>query len=96
MEILVIGIVALLVFGPKKLPELGKSLGKGLSEFRRASSELRGSLEREMENIEQEVKTQEAKTQAAQTAIPPSETGPAKDDPAPASETPHDQHEIHS
>lgn len=60
MEILVIFVVALLVFGPKKLPELGKSLGKGLSEFRRASAELRGSLEREMENIEHEVKAQEA------------------------------------
>jgi sec-independent protein translocase protein TatA len=69
MEILVIFVVALLVFGPKKLPELGKSLGKGLSEFRRASAELRGSLEREMENIEHEVKIHE--TQAASPAPPP-------------------------
>ena len=38
MELLVIFVVALLVFGPKKLPELGKSLGKGLQEFRRASA----------------------------------------------------------
>ena len=72
MEILVIFVVALLVFGPKKLPELGKSLGKGLSEFRRASAELRGSLEREMENIEHEVKGQE--TQAAAPAPAPVQT----------------------
>lgn len=69
MELLVIFVVALLVFGPKKLPELGKSLGKGLQEFRRASAELRGSLEREMENIEHEVKMQE--THAATPAPAP-------------------------
>lgn len=44
-EIFVILIVALLVFGPKKLPEIGKSLGKGLREFKKASRELTSSLE---------------------------------------------------
>lgn len=43
-EILVILIVALLVFGPQRLPELARSLGKSLAEFRRASSDLRQSL----------------------------------------------------
>lgn len=43
-EILVILIVALLVFGPDKLPELARNLGKGLAEFRRASSDLRRSV----------------------------------------------------
>src|SRR2546423_15538582 len=75
MEMLVIFVVALLVFGPKKLPELGKSLGKGLAEFRRASAELRGSLEREMENIEHEVKVQEqAKQSPTPAATIPAET----------------------
>ena len=55
----VIFIVALLVFGPRKLPELGRSLGRGISEFRRASTELRTSLEREMHGIEQETKFDE-------------------------------------
>lgn len=55
-EMLFIFVIALLIFGPKKLPELGRSLGKGLSEFRRASSELRSSLEREIESIEQDTK----------------------------------------
>jgi TatA/E family protein of Tat protein translocase len=43
-EILVILVVALLVFGPDRLPELARSLGKGLAEFRRASSDLRRSM----------------------------------------------------
>ena len=55
----VIFIVALLVFGPRKLPELGRSLGRGISEFRRASTELRSSLEREMHSIEQETRFDE-------------------------------------
>jgi len=43
-EILVILVVALLVFGPDRLPELARSLGRGLAEFRRASSDLRRSV----------------------------------------------------
>ncbi len=43
-EILVILVVALLVFGPDRLPELARNLGKGLAEFRRASSDLRRSV----------------------------------------------------
>jgi len=51
-ELIIIFVVALLVFGPKRLPELGRSLGRGLSEFRRASSELKSSIEREIEAAE--------------------------------------------
>ena len=51
-EMVVIFIVALLIFGPKRLPELGKSLGKGMAEFRRASSDLRNSIEREIESAQ--------------------------------------------
>ncbi len=43
-ELIVIFIIALLVFGPRKLPELGRSLGRGLAEFRRASEELKEGL----------------------------------------------------
>ena len=46
-ELLVIFVIALIVFGPKKLPELGKSLGKGIAEFKKASSELAKSWEEE-------------------------------------------------
>src|SRR5205814_9281738 len=47
-ELIVIFIVALIVFGPRKLPELGKSLGKSLAEFKRASNELRNTLDDEI------------------------------------------------
>ena len=53
-EMIFIFVVALLVFGPKKLPELGKSFGKGVAEFRKASSELRATFQREMDTIEHE------------------------------------------
>lgn len=47
-ELLIIGVVALIVFGPRKLPELGRSLGKTLQEFRRASNELKHTLDEEI------------------------------------------------
>src|SRR5947209_4811856 len=50
-EMLVIFIVALLVFGPKKLPELGKSLGKGIREFKKATDELKSSWEDQVKDI---------------------------------------------
>jgi Tat protein translocase TatB subunit len=43
-ELLVVLVVALLVLGPKRLPEIARSLGRGMAEFRRASNELRASL----------------------------------------------------
>ena len=48
-ELMVIMLIALLIFGPRKLPELGRSIGKGLSEFKRASNDLKRSLEEELE-----------------------------------------------
>jgi TatA/E family protein of Tat protein translocase len=53
-ETLVIFVLALLLFGPKKLPELGKTIGKAITEFRRASTELKSTWEREMVNLERE------------------------------------------
>src|SRR5438270_4571370 len=50
-EMLLIFIVALLVFGPKKLPELGKSLGKGIREFKKATEELKSSWEDQVKDI---------------------------------------------
>ncbi len=47
-ELLLIFIVALIVFGPKRLPEIGKSLGKALGEFKKASDELKNTIEREV------------------------------------------------
>ena len=53
-EMAVIFVLALLLFGPKKLPELGRNLAKGLAEFRRAQSELKATFEREMRSLERE------------------------------------------
>ncbi len=47
-EIIIIFVLALIVFGPRKLPELGKTLGKGLAEFKRASNELKQTWEDEV------------------------------------------------
>jgi sec-independent protein translocase protein TatA len=48
-ELILIFLVALLVFGPRKLPELGRSLGKGIAEFKRASEDLKRTIEDEIE-----------------------------------------------
>ena len=55
-ELVVIFVVALVVFGPRKLPDLGRSLGKGLAEFRRASNELKRTWEEEVRTEEEELK----------------------------------------
>ncbi len=54
-ELVIIFIVALVIFGPRKLPELGRSLGKGLTEFKRASNELKRTWEDEVEAVKHEV-----------------------------------------
>ena len=56
-EMIFIFVLALLMFGPKKLPELGKTLGKAMGEFKRASSELKETFEREMQTIERETES---------------------------------------
>ena|SRR2546428_5478917 len=56
-ETVFIFLLALLMFGPKKLPELGKTLGKALTEFRRASSELKSTFDREMATLERETES---------------------------------------
>jgi len=61
-ELVLILIIALLVFGPKKLPELGRSLGKTLAEFKRASNDIKQSIERELEEKPDDSQ-QNAKTQ---------------------------------
>src|SRR5437660_11636314 len=56
-EMVFIFVLALLIFGPKKLPELGKTLGKAMTEFRRASNELKTTFDREMSNLERETES---------------------------------------
>ena len=53
-EMVAIFILALLLFGPKELPKLGKTIGKAMTEFRRAQTELKTTFDREMRNLERE------------------------------------------
>lgn len=51
-ELVLIFVIALLVFGPKKLPEIGRSVGKALREFKKTSEEIKGRIEEEIEASE--------------------------------------------
>jgi TatA/E family protein of Tat protein translocase len=59
-ELVVIFVIALIIFGPRKLPELGKSLGRSINEFKRASNELKSTLEEEVRLDEQRSRTASA------------------------------------
>src|SRR3954471_24638366 len=66
-EMIIILVIALIVFGPRKLPELGRSLGRSINEFKKASNELRSTLEDEIRVEER--KDQQAKAQAEVTPV---------------------------
>jgi len=68
-ELLVIFIVALIVFGPKKLPELGRSLGRGINEFKRASNELKNTLDEEIRAEERREATPVSKERREATPV---------------------------
>lgn len=55
-ELLLILAIALIVFGPKKLPELARSLGRGIAEFKRATTDIKETIEMEMDQIEKETR----------------------------------------
>ena len=63
-ELVIILVIALIIFGPRKLPELGRSLGKSIGEFKKASNELRNTLDEEIRAEER--KDQQVKTEAEQ------------------------------
>ena len=67
-ELIIIFVIALIIFGPRKLPELGKSLGKSLAEFKRASNELKSTLEEEIRVEEQRTKLETPKPAEAPAA----------------------------
>lgn len=71
-ELVIILTIALIIFGPRKLPELGRSLGRSLHEFKRASNELRNTLDEEIRLEEQRsTDRQRAPKTAEQTAPAP-------------------------
>jgi TatA/E family protein of Tat protein translocase len=100
-ELIIIFVIALIIFGPRKLPELGRSLGKSLSEFKRASNELRNTLEEEIRLDETRSKLEATKAAQAAAAPPPatpatpetataaSPAPPAADEPPPVRSADH-------
>jgi TatA/E family protein of Tat protein translocase len=94
-EMLVILVIALVFFGPRKLPELGRSLGKSLNEFKKASNELRSTLEDEVrieEQREQRAKL-DAEQQSAVDAAQPTTAAPEEAVPH-AAAPPEDTHPV--
>ena len=68
-EMIVIFLVALVLFGPKKLPELGRTIGKAITEFRRAQSELKATFEHHMKELEKENESLKEVTQSYTSEI---------------------------
>jgi sec-independent protein translocase protein TatA len=95
-ELIIIFVIALIIFGPRKLPELGRSLGKSLAEFKKASNELKSTLEEEI-RLEETRSTFEAskaaneaaKTAAAPSTIPHPETSTMADEAVPVRTVDH-------
>jgi TatA/E family protein of Tat protein translocase len=69
-ELIIIFVIALIIFGPRKLPELGRSLGKSLAEFKKASNELKSTLEEEI-RLDEQRSTLEASRAAARASAAP-------------------------
>ena len=69
-ELIVILTIALIIFGPRKLPELGRSLGKSIAEFKKASNELRNTLEEEIRVDEQRRDTERIAAASSTPATP--------------------------
>lgn len=60
-ELIVIFVIALLVFGPRKLPDLGKSIGRAMAEFKKAQQEFQESVQAEMKDVEKTADLEEIK-----------------------------------
>jgi sec-independent protein translocase protein TatA len=78
-ELLFILVIALLIFGPKRLPEVGRTLGRGLTEFRRASNELKRSITTELEPPEEPA----ARPRSAAASVAPAVLQTPESAPAP-------------
>ena len=77
----VIFVIALLLFGPKKLPELARQLGKLMGEFRRASNDFRIQMEDELRISEQAERQKEIAAMEAAAPVPPAQVYPAEEHP---------------
>jgi sec-independent protein translocase protein TatA len=89
-ELIVIFVIALIIFGPRKLPEIGRSLGKSLAEFKKASNDLRNTLEEEIRLDEHRSQLDTARAAQAAQAAPPAQvaaTVPQTGEPVPVHKT---------
>ena len=75
-ELVIILVIALIIFGPRKLPELGRSLGKSIGEFKKASNELRSTLDEEI-RIEEQRDSRAAMKAEQDTAIAAAASSPS-------------------
>lgn len=85
-ELVVILVIALIVLGPKRLPEVAKALGRGLAEFRKATSDLTDELNDARRAIEDEARAAERQVrqqQQAKAAAPPPPAAVASEAPSP-------------
>jgi TatA/E family protein of Tat protein translocase len=84
-ELILILVLALIVFGPRRLPEIGKSMGRLLSEFRKASHDFQRTIEDEVEAEKYKAVVPEAPPPAADATAPaaPAEATVRRDDPPP-------------
>jgi TatA/E family protein of Tat protein translocase len=85
-ELIIIFVIALIIFGPRKLPELGRSLGKSIAEFKKASNELKSTLEEEIRLEETRSNLEASRTAAQATATT---TVPRTEDAAPVRNADH-------
>lgn len=67
-ELIVILVIALIVIGPHKLPEMAKSLGKGLAEFKKASEDFQNNIKEEARKVEAQEESKTMQTAATETA----------------------------
>jgi Tat protein translocase TatB subunit len=79
-ELIIIFVIALIIFGPRRLPDLGKSLGRSIAEFKRASNDLRNTLEEEI-RVDEQRQTKSAAAPAA-PANTDDQTSPVQAEPA--------------
>jgi|SRR5450759_3492377 sec-independent protein translocase protein TatA len=82
-ELIIIFVIALIIFGPRKLPELGRSLGKSIAEFKKASNELKSTLEEEIRLEEQRPTIEASKATSTQATTTTAATIPHADEPVP-------------
>lgn len=94
-ELLVILVVALIVIGPSKLPDIMRTLGKGMAEFKRMSNDVKSTLEAEVDRAEREDRQAEAKKElypepakVEPTTVESAAGDAAKTEPAPAKGAP--------